>query len=276
MKTKNFNFFLINLFFTAVIVFFILILWQGKWVQGFFITALLTLTIFLFTLWHAFQKFGIRNALVFLILVLFVSFGLEFIGTNLANDFNGYYKYSEYLGLQIFGVPLLVILMWVSIIYVSHQVSEHITNFRFTGTTTFVQKFWISAWCALLTSLIVVSWDFALEPLARELGWWEWLVEGEYFGVPLQNFVGWIVISFSAVFIYKLFFEKEKLEEGTTFNYAPVIGYALLCVWTIFMAINLGWPIVALIAFATMFPYISIMIIKFLISQLNLPEQYKK
>jgi putative membrane protein len=276
MKSKNFNFFLVNLFFAAVVIFFILILWQGKWIQGFFITALLTLAIFLFTLWHSFEKFGARNSIIFLLLATLVSFGLEFVGTNLANNFNGYYKYSEFLGLQIANIPILVILMWTAVIYIAHQVSEHITNFRFTGATTFLQKFWISAWCALLTSLIAVSWDFALEPLAKDLGWWTWLKQGEYFGVPLQNFIGWIVISFVVVFIYKLFFEKEKLERETNFNYAPVVSYTLLCAWTIFMALNLGRPMVAFIAFSAMFPYISIMIIRFLVTQLNFPEQYKK
>jgi putative membrane protein len=276
MKAKNISFFLANLFFAAAIVFYIMLLWQGQMTNGFFLTAFFTLSIFIFTLWHAFAKFGARNAIVFLILVLLVSSAAEFIGANLANNLEGYYKYSEFLGWQIFNVPILVILMWAAVIYLSYQVSEHITNFRFTKATLFIQRFWVSFWSALLTSLIVVAWDFALEPLALNMGWWSWANLGDYFGVPIQNFFGWITISFSAVFIYKIFFEREHLEKETFFDYAPVVGYAMLCLFTILAALNTEKPMFALLAFSGMFPFVCIMIVRFLTSGLDFPEQYRK
>ena len=276
MQSKNLNFFLANLFFAAIILFYIFILWQGQQIGGFFLTAFFTLSVFVFTLWHAFAKFGARNAIIFLFLVLMVSLGAEFIGANLANNFEGYYKYSEFLGWKFLNIPLLIILMWTAIIYLSYQVSEHITNFRFTKHTPFLQKFWVSFWCALLTSLVVVAWDFALEPLAIEMGWWSWLHPGEYFGVPINNFFGWMTISFSTVFLYKIFFERERPEEATLFDYAPVIGYAMICFFTILTAININKPIFALIAFTGMFPFACIMVVRFLVSRLNFPEQYRK
>jgi len=276
MRSKNISFFLANLFFAAAVIFYIMLLWQGQMTNGFFLTAFFTLSIFIFTLWHAFAKFGARNAIVFLILVLLVSLGAEFIGANLANNLEGYYKYSEFLGWQVFNVPILVILMWAAVIYLSYQVSEHITNFRFTKATLFIQRFWVSFWSALLTSLIVVAWDFALEPLALNMGWWTWAKSGDYFGVPIQNFFGWIAISFSAVFIYKIFFEKEHLEKETFFDYAPVVGYAMLCLFTILAALNMEKPMFALLAFSGMFPFVCIMIVRFLTSRLDFPEQYRK
>ncbi len=276
MRFKNLNFFLANLFFAAAIIFYIMLLWQGGAVQGFFLTAFFTLSIFIFTLWHAFAKFGARNAIIFLILVFLVSLGAEFVGANLANNLEGAYKYSPMLGWQIFNVPLLVILMWTAVIYLSYQVSEHITNFRFTSTTLFIQRFWVSFWSALLTSLIVVAWDFALEPLAINMGWWSWVNPGDYFGVPITNFFGWIAISFTAVFIYKIFFEREHPEKETFFDYAPVVGYAMLCIFTILAALNTEKPLFALLAFSGMFPFVCIMIVRFLTSRLDFPEQYKK
>ncbi len=276
MRSKNISFFLANLFFAAAVIFYIMLLWQGQMTNGFFLTAFFTLSIFIFTLWHAFAKFGARNAIVFLILVLLVSLGAEFIGANLANNLEGYYKYSEFLGWQIFNVPILVILMWAAVIYLSYQVSEHITNFRFTKATLFIQRFWVSFWSALLTSLIVVAWDFALEPLALNMGWWTWAKSGDYFGVPIQNFFGWIAISFSAVFIYKIFFEREHLEKETFFDYAPVVGYAMLCFFTILAALNAEKPMFALLAFSGMFPFVCMMIVRFLTSRLDFPEQYRK
>ena len=276
MQSKNVNFFLANLFFAAVVIFYIMLLWEEQATIGFFLTAFFTLSIFIFTLWHAFSKFGARNAIVFLILVLLVSLGAEFIGTNLANNFEGYYKYSDFLGWKFLNIPLLIILMWAAVIYISYQVSEHITNFRFTKATPFIQRFWVSFWCALLTSLIVLAWDFSLEPLAVGMGWWGWLRPGEYFGVPINNFFGWMAISFSTVFLYKIFFEKEQPERETLFDYAPVVGYATLCLFTILTALNAEKPMFALIAFTGMFPFVCIIIVRFLTGRLDFPEQYRK
>lgn len=276
MKLKNLNFFLANFFLAAAIIFYILILWQGQLTRGFFITAFFTLSIFAFTLWHSFIKFGARNAIIFLVLVFLVSLGAEFVGANLVNNFEGYYKYSQFLGWQLFNVPFLVILMWAAIIYISYQVSEHITNFRFTKATPFLQKFWVSFWSALLTALVVVAWDFAFEPLAVKMGWWSWLRPGDYFGVPIENFFGWLMISFAAVFLYKIFFERERPEDATLFDYTPVIGYAMLCFFTILTAVNINEPVFALISFAGMFPFVCIMIVRFLVSRLSFPEQYRK
>lgn len=275
MRSKNLNFLFINLFFSLAVIFYMIVLWQGKSEQSFLIVALFTLIIFLFSLWHSLISFGLRNAFIFLLLSALISFGAEAIGVNFGYAF-GSYVYSDFLGPKLLGVPMLVSLMWISIIYIAYQVSEHITNFRFTAASSFLHKFWISIWSALLTSLVVVAWDLGLDPLATSLGWWTWIYGGEYFGIPLGNFIGWITVSFAVVLIYKLFFEKEKAAKETVLDYAPLVSYTLLCFLTIFMALNLGRPIFAFIAFSGMFPFISIMIIRFLVSQLKFPEQYKK
>lgn len=274
-KNKKVNFLFINLFFLSVIIFYFLTLLKGKGLQGFFMIAFFTLAIFFFTLWHSFNKFGSTNASIFLILAGLVSFVAEVIGINFGYSF-GRYFYSDLLGIKIFGVPLLVSLMWIAIIYIAYQVTEHITNFRFTGGTPFIVRLWLSFWSAILTALIVVAWDLSLDPIAVKLGWWTWLGRRDYFGVPLGNFMGWIFISFIVVFLYKLFFEKEKSQEETSFDYVPAISYAFLSFLTILMALNINEPFFAFMSFISMFPFISIMIIRFLVVQLKFPEQYKK
>lgn len=276
MKAKNLNFIFINLFFVVAVFFCIFTLLQGKLAQSFLVISIFTIVIFLFSFWHSLIKFGLRNAFFFLMIVLALSFSLEVIGVNLGYEFQGYYKYSEFLGAKILNVPVLVILMWVSVIYISYQVSEHITDFRFEKNTLFLQRFWISVWSAFLTALITAAWDIGLDPLAVNLGWRVWEKGGEYFGVPIGNFIDWIVISFVAVFIFKLFFEKESLEKETAADYAPLICYTLLCFSTIFLALSQGIPLFAFIVFVSMFPFISIMIVRLLVVQLKLPRQYKK
>lgn len=276
MKAKNLNFIFINLFFVLAVFFCIFTLLQGKSAQNFLVISIFTIIIFLFSLWHSLIKFGLRNASLFLLISLFLSFAAEVIGTNLGYEFQGYYKYSDFLGIKILNVPILVILMWVGVIYISYQVSEHITDFRFKKDTPFFPRFWVSVWSAFLTALITLAWDLGLDPVAVNLGWWIWERGGEYFGVPIGNFIGWLIISFIVVFIFKLFFEREYLEKETAADYAPLVCYTLLCFSTIFLALSLGRTLFAFITFASMFPIISVMIVRLLVLQLNLPKQYKK
>jgi uncharacterized membrane protein len=38
--------------------------------------------------------------------------------------------------------------------------------------------------------------DFAIDVVAIRIGFWNWANGGEYYGVPLSNFWGWLVVAF--------------------------------------------------------------------------------
>jgi uncharacterized membrane protein len=48
-----------------------------------------------------------------------------------------------------------------------------------------------------LASLVMVSWDLTLDPVASTIGQsWIWRDGGAYFGVPVSNFLGWYLTVF--------------------------------------------------------------------------------
>ena len=51
----------------------------------------------------------------------------------------------------------------------------------------------------LLDGLLVLTYDWTLDPIAEKLGFWTWDTRGSWFGIPLDNFFGWfmVVASFS-------------------------------------------------------------------------------
>ena len=114
---------------------------------------------FVFVLWHALLKFGVKNTLIFLGLASIVSFAAESFGVNFGYLFGGGYNYADYLMPKIFGVPVLVMIMWLAILYICYQLAEHVTDFRFLKKTKFFEKFVISFFAALLTGLAAVAWD---------------------------------------------------------------------------------------------------------------------
>jgi uncharacterized membrane protein len=64
-----------------------------------------------------------------------------------------------------------------------------------------------------LDALLALSIDITLDPIAQELGWWHWTRAGGFFGIPYDNFIGWLLIvgsySFSTRAFYKILKNKN-------------------------------------------------------------------
>lgn len=246
----------------------------------FSVHIIITLLLFVFTIWHATMKKGWKNALIFLFLSIIISFFAEFIGVNFGSVFGGAYSYSKMFGVTIGNVPVVVILMWASIIYISYMVSEHILNYRFAGKFKFWRRLELSFFSSIIAALATVAWDFMLDPIAVINEWWIWNYGGVYFqniagGIPLSNFIGWMIVAFIVVFVFKLFFETKHAEKETAYDFAPVLIYALLYISTASLSFKTQQPIFALIGFVTMGPFIIISLVRYLSVRYKLPHNYK-
>ncbi len=119
---------------------------------------------------------------------------IEIIGHETGIVF-GEYEYGKILGLAVFGVPILIGLLWSAIIIASTTV-----------TTRIISNAWISS---CLAGLCAVGFDCILEPVAIKLGYWDW----EGVGVPFQNYLAWFVITFiSSIVLRRLDVEPKSLQ----------------------------------------------------------------
>lgn len=90
----------------------------------------------------------------------------------------GRFGYSDLLGPPLFGLaPPTVLLAWTPLVLGSLAVT--------------------SRWWQAVALLVVL--DLVLDPAAVRLGFWSWDEPGTYYGVPLLNFLGWIVSGCIAV-----------------------------------------------------------------------------
>ena len=55
----------------------------------------------------------------------------------------------------------------------------------------------------LLDALLAVNIDWIMDPLAGHLGFWTWFHPGPWFGIPLDNYFGWIVTVGSFSFLVR-------------------------------------------------------------------------
>lgn len=126
---------------------------------------------------------GARRTLGALALVTLVSFLAEWAGSQTGFPF-GRYHYTDALQPQLAGVPLLIPLAWMMMLPPAWAVSNRISGGSGRGLP-FV----------LLSALAITAWDLFLDPQMVAWGFWVWEVPGAYFGIPLVNFLGWILVS---------------------------------------------------------------------------------
>jgi uncharacterized membrane protein len=55
--------------------------------------------------------------------------------------------------------------------------------------------------------MVMTAWDSVIDPVLSgpPLHNWIWEVDGPYFGVPIQNFAGWMATTFTVYLIYRLY-----------------------------------------------------------------------
>lgn len=137
----------------------------------------------------------------FFAIAFLVGMGTEMIGVNTGRLF-GSYEYGNVLGPKFNGVPWLIGLNWVVVIFcvaaVLKKMHAWMTHKMAQQETVFPQRIKI---LSLLVdgALLAAFFDWVMEPVASKLGYWQWK-NGE---IPLYNYVCWFVISFVLLMIMR-------------------------------------------------------------------------
>ena len=165
-----------------------------------------TLALVCFSLFHALYALGWRHTLVFFLLSLVISWIQEQIGVTGGGVFGlfGAYHYSDLLGMKLGEVPILIPLCWFMMIYPSYVLANFIVDDRPTGSQGRLAKI---VWLSFLSAMIMTAWDLVIDPILSGSAFhaWTWEQGGPYFGVPLQNYAGWVVTTFMIYLPYRLF-----------------------------------------------------------------------
>ncbi|MEM4186100.1 MAG: carotenoid biosynthesis protein [Candidatus Caldarchaeum sp.] len=124
----------------------------------------------------------------------------ELYGVNYGIPFGAKYQYIGAASTpMLFGaVPLNIPLLWLSLGYLALHLGR-------SFTCSFL---WIP-----LSSLFLVFLDVMLDPVLNGR-LWIWLTPGEFYGVPLLNFVGWFAVS-------ALFYSVYHVLEGRPKSLSP-------------------------------------------------------
>jgi bisanhydrobacterioruberin hydratase len=136
----------------------------------------------------------------FLVLCFAVGFGVEVIGVNTGFLF-GHYQYGAVLGPRFLGVPWLIgINWWVTVsmaLSVTHRFSAWALSQMPGAENEADQPQWVAAAQLIDAALLATFFDWILEPVAMQLGFWQW--SGNV--VPFYNYVCWFLVSLVLVYV---------------------------------------------------------------------------
>jgi putative membrane protein len=128
---------------------------------------------------------------IFCAITFMVGFWVEVVGVHTGLIF-GNYQYGATLGSQWLGVPLLIGVNWLTLIYCTGIISSQLKG-----------SWWLQA---ALGAVLMVGLDILIEPIAIKLDFWQW--DGK---IPLQNYLAWFAISFLLLSLFhRLRFSKQN------------------------------------------------------------------
>jgi uncharacterized membrane protein len=193
------------------------------------ITALHLVLMVSFALLHASLRYGWKGALAFAAICLVVSNIFENMGVATGFPF-GNYHYTDVLGPKLGYVPLMIAPAYLGVGYMSWVMGAILIGDVKRGSSalsTFATPF--------VAAFVMVLWDLSLDPSASTDGkWWTWHDGGGFFGVPLQNYLGWYLTVFVFMQLFALYLRARGPEQETiqpkSYFWQAIAMYALVAI----------------------------------------------
>ena len=192
----------------------------SEWIDGLVSTVLLVA----FALIHGAERYGWSCILVFVIICLLVSNASENLSILTGYPFGRYY-YTDVLGPKLFLVPVLIGGAYTGAGYLSWTIA-HVLLDRIDPSNR--SAIWA---LPVVGAVLMVSWDLSLDPSASTIGKaWIWIDGGAFFGVPVQNFIGWYLTVFIFLALFSWYQSKRPVGERQSRHFwaQAIIMYFLL------------------------------------------------
>ncbi len=179
---------------------------------------------------HAITTLTLKRAVILLTLAMSVGLTMEYIGLTYGTFFGGPYIYKMQPGL--FGVPWYVICYWAVFIYTGYALTNSFLYWLIKDKPSrHGRSILLIILCILADGYFVTAIDLFMDPVSVHAGNWIWVEGGQYFGIPVGNFVGWFIVTVTVTSVFRLyeyFNPLRKRNVDQRIYLLPVLGYGLL------------------------------------------------
>jgi uncharacterized membrane protein len=156
---------------------------------------------------HAALFYGWKDALVLLAICLVITFTMENIGAATGFPFGRYHFEvgSDLIHLGI--IPIIVGPLWFGMGYLSWIVAGTLlggTDRRLSGKIELVAL-------PIVAAFVMTQWDVVMDPPEATISRaWIWHDGGAHFGVPLSNYLGWLLTSWLFYQAFAVYLNRQR------------------------------------------------------------------
>ncbi|NJO41282.1 MAG: carotenoid biosynthesis protein [Cyanobacteria bacterium CRU_2_1] len=189
---------------------------------------------------HAYRTLGFRNWLTFMVPAIGISLSSELLGTSTGFPF-GHYSYLSGLGYKIADlVPFTIPLSWFYLGFSSYLLAR--AGLAAVNASRMLGWLWHGV-AITLGALLLTSWDFVLDPAMSQtaLPFWYWHQPGAFFGMPYQNFAGWMGTGMVFMTVAALFWRKQSIVLHPSQLALPLVVYLSNFVFATIMSVAAGF-----------------------------------
>lgn len=155
-------------------------------------TFLAILMLVLFCLSHSARRLGLKRTLILFAIAVLIANIYENLSISTGFPF-GSYVHTPASGPKLFQVPIIVGPIFYSVGYIAWTLATMILG-EPAGPDDRLRYWGIP----VVAAFIVVGWDICADPIGATLGrQWIFAESGAYFGVPLANYLGWYLCTWT-------------------------------------------------------------------------------
>jgi len=156
---------------------------------------------------HGTYTYGWKNTLAFFTICLVVTFALENLG-SLTGVLFGRYHFEVGAQLPHIGViPIIVGPLWFGMGYFAWIVAGTLLG----GADQNLNRQFNLIALPLVAAFVMTQWDFVMDaPEATISKVWIWHEGGAIFGVPLTNYIGWLLTSWIFYQAFALYLVRRR------------------------------------------------------------------
>jgi len=177
----------------------------------------------LFAVIHGARIYRLRGILVFIGLCLGIGSLFESVSLRTGFPF-GHYRFTDLMGPQILGLPILLALAYVGMGYLSWVVS--LASLRSEDKPLSGGRIVL---VPLMASFVMTAWDLSMEAVWADVDHaWVWRDGGFYYGVPISNFLGWLLTVYVFYQLFAFYLRKQDtIPSRASHRLLAVLFYAL-------------------------------------------------
>jgi uncharacterized membrane protein len=188
-----------------------------------------------FGLIHGARRFGARGSLFFFATAVLVSNLYEHLSITTGFPF-GLYVHNAVMGPKLFLVPLVIGPGYFGGCYLAWTLASALY-----GDPPSVGDRRYTLAVPIIATFIVVGWDICQDPLGGTVAHrWTYAHGGAFFGVPLSNFLGWFLVTWTIFQIFAFYLASTRRVLPAV---EPTYWYQASCFWA---AIALQFPVLLL------------------------------